>query len=95
MAYHFRLDFNLIEGFAVVDTNDTADHFRYYDHVAKVSPHWFWFLTRWSIPFLFKKSQSFKKHSFQFCRDSCGHIRKNGVQTSRDHKQQIDPKQHR
>ncbi|KAJ6773773.1 hypothetical protein OIU79_017264, partial [Salix purpurea] len=61
MAYHFRLDFNLIEGFAVVDTNDTADHFRYYDHVAKVSPHWFWFLTRWSIPFLFKKSQKVSK----------------------------------
>ncbi|KAJ6399394.1 hypothetical protein OIU77_020023 [Salix suchowensis] len=64
MAYHFRLDFNLIEGFAVVDTNDTADHFRYYDHVAKVSPHWFWFLTRWSVPFLFKKSQKSFKEAF-------------------------------
>ncbi|KAJ6336095.1 hypothetical protein OIU78_012659 [Salix suchowensis] len=54
MAYHFRLDFNLIKGLAIVNTNDTADHFRYYNHVAKVSPDWFWFLARWCLPFLFR-----------------------------------------
>jgi len=33
---HFRLDFNGVESFAVVDTNYTTNHFRNNDHVPKV-----------------------------------------------------------
>ena len=34
---HFWLDFNLVEGLAVVDTDDGADHLWNDDHVAQVS----------------------------------------------------------
>lgn len=35
---------NLVEGFAVVDTDNRADHFRDNDHVAKVSLDDLWLL---------------------------------------------------
>lgn len=34
--YKTYLDFNLVECFAVVDTNDAADHFWHDDHVTKM-----------------------------------------------------------
>jgi hypothetical protein len=52
VANHFRLDFNLIEGLAVVDANNAPNHLGNYDHVAKVGTDWFWLLTRWCLPFL-------------------------------------------
>jgi hypothetical protein len=33
---HLRLDLDLVEGFAVVDANDAADHFWYDDHVPQM-----------------------------------------------------------
>lgn len=42
-ADHLRLDLNLIEGLAIVHSNDTPNHLRHYDHVLKVSrlsSHW-------------------------------------------------------
>lgn len=34
MADHFWLDLNLIEGLAIVNSNDAPDHFGYNDHVS-------------------------------------------------------------
>ncbi len=39
MANHLRLDLNVVERLAVVDSNDAADHFWDDDHVAQVRPH--------------------------------------------------------
>uniref|UniRef100_A0A7C9DNY2 Uncharacterized protein n=1 Tax=Opuntia streptacantha TaxID=393608 RepID=A0A7C9DNY2_OPUST len=50
---HFWLDFDLVEGLTIVHTNDATNHLGNYDHVAKMSPHWFRFLTRWGLPFRF------------------------------------------
>jgi len=36
---HFRLDFNLVEGLAVVDANNASDHVRQDHYVAKMSLH--------------------------------------------------------
>ena len=52
VANHFRLDFNLIEGLAIVNTNDAPNHFGNNDHVPKVSSHWLRLLTGWCLPFL-------------------------------------------
>lgn len=43
------LDFNLVEGLAVIDTDYGTNHFRYNDHVAKVSLHSFWLLVGQSL----------------------------------------------
>lgn len=56
MTDHLRLDLNLVEGLAVVHTNDATNHFRYDDHVPEVSSNWLRFLTRWSLPFLFQNA---------------------------------------
>uniref|UniRef100_A0A7C9DTU2 Uncharacterized protein n=1 Tax=Opuntia streptacantha TaxID=393608 RepID=A0A7C9DTU2_OPUST len=50
---HFWLDFNLVERLPIVNTNYATNHLRNYDHVAKVSPHWFRFFTWWRFPFRF------------------------------------------
>jgi len=34
---HLRLDFDLIEGFSLVNTDDASDHFRHDDHVSQMS----------------------------------------------------------
>lgn len=54
MANHLGLDLNLIEGLAIVDSNNAPNHFRYNDHVAKVSSNWLRLLPRWGLPFLFQ-----------------------------------------
>ena len=46
---HFRLDFNLVEGLTVVDTNNGTDHFRNNDHVTEVSLDNFGLFTRGSV----------------------------------------------
>jgi hypothetical protein len=45
---HLRLNLNLVEGLAIVDTDDASDH------VAEVGPHWLWLLASRGILFLFK-----------------------------------------
>ena len=35
-TYHLRLDFDLVEFFAGVDSNDASDHFGHDDHVSEV-----------------------------------------------------------
>ena len=57
MANHLRLDFHLIEGLSIVNTNNATNHFRNYNHVAQVRPNRLRFLTRWSLPFLFQDSR--------------------------------------
>lgn len=52
MPNHFRLNFNLIEGFPIVNTNDAPYHLGHDDHVAEVGSHRLWLLTSWSLPFL-------------------------------------------
>ena len=54
---HLRLDLNLVECLAIVDTNDASNHLRDNDHVAEMGPHWLWLLTGRSILFLFKGSR--------------------------------------
>jgi hypothetical protein len=51
---HLRLNLNLVEGLAIVDTDDASDHLRDNDHVAEVGPHWLWLLASRGILFLFK-----------------------------------------
>lgn len=60
MANHLGLDLNLIEGLAIVDSNNAPNHFRYNDHVAKVSPNWLRLLPRWGLPFLLKNTSKTK-----------------------------------
>lgn len=55
MANHFRLDLNLIEGLAVIDSNYAANHLRYNNHVSQVGSHWLRLLTLWGLPFLFQR----------------------------------------
>uniref|UniRef100_A0A2P2L4W6 40S ribosomal protein S15D n=1 Tax=Rhizophora mucronata TaxID=61149 RepID=A0A2P2L4W6_RHIMU len=55
MSNHFGLDFNLIEGLAIVDPNNTSNHLRYNNHIAQMSSDWFWLLARRSLPFSFAK----------------------------------------
>ena len=57
VANHLRLDLNLVECLAVVDTNDASNHLRDNDHVAEMGPHWLRLLTGRSILFLFKGSR--------------------------------------
>jgi hypothetical protein len=54
VANHLRFDLNLVEGLAIVDTDDATNHLRHNDHVAEVGPHGLWLLTGRSILFLFK-----------------------------------------
>ena len=61
MTNHLRLDLNLVEGLAVVDTNDASDHFWNNDHVAEVSSHWLRLLTSWGLPFLLEKVEHYDK----------------------------------
>ena len=56
MPNHFRLNFNLIESFPIVNTNDAPNHLGHDDHVAEVGPHRLWLLTSWSLPFLSQHS---------------------------------------
>lgn len=55
VANHLRLDLNLVEGLAVVDTDDASDHLRHNDHVPEVGPHRLWLLTSRCILFLFAR----------------------------------------
>jgi hypothetical protein len=64
VANHLRLDLNLVEGFAIVDTNDASNHLRHNNHVAEVGPHWLRLLTSRSILFLFTQ-MSDKKNDKQ------------------------------
>ena len=57
VANHLRLDLNLIEALAIVDTNDASDHLRDNDHVAEVGPHRLRLLAGRSILFLFTREQ--------------------------------------
>lgn len=43
---HAHLDFNLIEGLAVVHADHGSNHLRQDDHVSQVSLHHLWFLHR-------------------------------------------------
>jgi hypothetical protein len=54
VADHLRLDLNLVEGLAVVDTNNASNHLRDNDHVTEMCLDWLWFLTSRSIFFLFR-----------------------------------------
>lgn len=36
---HLRLDFDRVEGFTVIDTDDGSDHFRRHDHVSEMGFH--------------------------------------------------------
>jgi hypothetical protein len=54
VANHFRLDLNLVEGLAIVNSDDTSNHLRNNDHVAEMGPHRLWLLTNRCIFFLFK-----------------------------------------
>ena len=38
VANHLRLDLNLVEGLAIVDTDNASNHLRNNDHVAQRSP---------------------------------------------------------
>ena len=49
MANHLGLDLNLVELLAGVNTNDTANHFGYDDHVTKVRLHEIRFLVGFSL----------------------------------------------
>ena len=51
MANHLRLNLNLVEGLAIVDTDKAANHLRDNDHVAEMCPHWLRLLTSRSILF--------------------------------------------
>ena len=53
VANYLRFDLNLVEGLAIVDTNNASNHLRDNDHVAEMGLHWLWLLTRRSILFLF------------------------------------------
>jgi len=57
VANHLRLDLNLVECLAIVDTDDASNHLRDNDHVAEMGPHWLRLLTGRSILFLFKGSR--------------------------------------
>ena len=37
MANHLWLDLDIVEGLAIVNSNNTANHLGHHDHVAKVS----------------------------------------------------------
>jgi hypothetical protein len=52
VADHLRLDLNLVEGLAVVHTNDTSDHLWNNNHVPQVCPNHLRLLTCWGILFL-------------------------------------------
>ena len=54
VANHLRLDLNLVEGLAIVDTDDATNHLRHNDHVAEVGPDGLWLFTSRSIFLLFK-----------------------------------------
>ena len=43
MTNHFRLDFDLVEFLARVDTDDATDHFWHDNHISKVSFDQVWF----------------------------------------------------
>ena len=45
VANHLRLDLNLVEGLAIVDTDDATNHLRHNDHVAEVGPDGLWLFT--------------------------------------------------
>jgi len=63
VANHLRLDLNLVEGLAIVDTNNASNHLRDNDHVAEMGLHWLWLLTSWSI--LFRLAQLLdERHRF-------------------------------
>lgn len=51
MADHLGLDFHLVEGLAIVNSNDASDHFWDNDHVSQVRFHYLWFL-KWTCFFL-------------------------------------------
>jgi hypothetical protein len=53
VANHLRLDLNLVEGLAIVDTNNAPNHLGDNDHVAEMGLHWLWLLADRSILFLF------------------------------------------
>src|SRR5574342_456237 len=53
MADHLWLDFNLVEGFPIVHTNDASNHLWHNDHIPKVSSDGLWLLTRRCFPFRF------------------------------------------
>ena len=44
MANHLRLDLHLVEGLAVVNTNNASDHLGDDDHVTKMGLYTFWLL---------------------------------------------------
>ena len=53
MANHFRLDFDLVEGFSVVDSNDGPDHLGHNNHVAEMGLDQGWLLVGSSCLFGF------------------------------------------
>jgi len=52
MGHHLRLDLNLVEGLAIVDTNDASNHLWHNDHVTQMGAHRLWLLTSWCLLFL-------------------------------------------
>ncbi|PPE01155.1 hypothetical protein GOBAR_DD01825 [Gossypium barbadense] len=58
MADHFRLDFNLVECLAIVHTDNASNHFGYNNHIPQVGSDWFWFLSRWGLPFLIQYTRA-------------------------------------
>ena len=49
MPNHFRFDFDLVEGFSVMDTDDATDHVGKDNHVSEMSLHDSWFLVGESL----------------------------------------------
>ncbi len=49
VANHVVLDLHLVEGLAIVDADDAADHLGHDDHVPQVCPHWLGLLALLSL----------------------------------------------
>merc|ERR1712223_228336 len=43
VSNHFGLDFDLVEGFAIIDSNNGSGHLRNDNHISQVSFHTIWF----------------------------------------------------
>jgi hypothetical protein len=62
----YYLDFNLVKSLAVVHTNDASNHLRDNDHVPKVSPHRFRFLSSRRLAFLLEQDYYVRKKMKHF-----------------------------
>ena len=50
MSNHLCFDFDLVKGFAVVDSHNRANHLRGYNHIPEMCSDSFWFFSLWTRP---------------------------------------------